>query len=76
MLLKTNNKFKRILSLLIAVIMLVGTLSVSSFALTDEEKKEKQEEKTKIEAEIKANEEKIKELEAKAAEYDDDVAAL
>ena len=76
MLLKTNNKFKRILSLLIAVIILVGTLSVSSFALTDEEKKAKQEEKAKIEEEIKANEERIKELDEKAAAYDDDVAAL
>lgn len=76
MLLKTNNKFKKILSLLIAIIMIVGTLSVSAFALTDEERAAKEEEKKQLQAEIDANEEKIKELEAKAAEYDDDVAAL
>lgn len=76
MLLKTNNKFKKILSLIIAVIILVGSLSVSTFALTEAEKEEKKAEKEKIQAEIAANEEKIKELEAKAAEYDDDVSAL
>ncbi len=76
MLLKTNNKFKKVLSLFLAFVVIIGTLSVSAFALTDEERKEKQAEKEKLQQEIEANEKKIAELEAKAAEYDDDVAAL
>ncbi len=76
MLLKTNNKLKKVLSLLLAFVIIVGTLSVSAFALTDEEREQKQAEKEKLQQEIEANEKKIEELEAKAAEYDDDVAAL
>ena len=41
MLLKTNNKFKKVLSLFLAFVVIIGTLSVSAFALTDEERKEK-----------------------------------
>ncbi len=76
MLLITNNIIKRILSLLIAIVLLVGSVSVSVFALTEEEKQEKIAEKEKLQAEIDANEEKIKELEDKISEYDDDLASL
>lgn len=76
MLLKTHNGFKRIFCLLMAVLMLTSFVSVSAFALTDEEKAEIQAEKDELQEKIDKNNEKIKELEAKAAEYDDDVSAL
>ena len=76
MLLKTTDKSKKILSLILSVVIVFGVMSVSAFALTDAEKQEYENKIEEIKNQIKENEKKIAELEAEAATYDDEISAL
>ncbi len=76
MLLKPTDKSKKILSVILSLVIVFGTMSVSVFALTDAEKQQYEDKIDAIRQEIKENEEKIKELEAEAATYDDEINAL
>lgn len=76
MLLKTTDKSKKILCLVLSLIIIFGAMSVSSFALTDAEKQEYENKIDEIREQIKENEKKIEELEAEAATYDDEISAL
>lgn len=76
MLLKTTDKSKKILSVILSLIIVLGVMSVSAFALTDAEKQEYENKIDDIREQIKENEKKIAELEAEAATYDDEINAL
>ncbi len=76
MLLKTTDKSKKILSLILSFVIVLGVMSVSVYALTDAEKQEYEEKIQAIKNQIKENEKKIAELEAEAATYDDEISAL
>lgn len=76
MLLKTTDKAKKILSLVLSLIIVFSVMSVSVFALTDAEKQEYENKIDAIKDQIKENEKKIAELEAEAATYDDEIGAL
>ena len=76
MLLKTTDKSKKILSFILALVIVFGVMSVSAFALTDAEKQEYENKIDEIREQIKENEKKIAELEAEAATYDDEINAL
>lgn len=76
MLLKTTDKSKKILSVILSLIIVFGVMSVSAYALTDSEKQEYQNKIDDIKEQIKENEKKIAELEAEAATYDDEINAL
>ncbi len=76
MLLITTDKPKKILSIFLSLVIVFGALSVSVYALTDEEKQEYEAQIEEIRQQIKENEEKIAELEAEAATYDDEINSL
>ena len=76
MLLKTTDKSKKILSIVLSLVIVFGVMSVSAYALTDAEKQEYQDKIDAIKEQIKENEKKIAELEAEAATYDSDINAL
>lgn len=76
MLLKTTDKSKKILSVVLSLIIVFSVMSVSVYALTDSEKQEYQNKIDDIKEQIKENEKKIAELEAEAATYDDEINAL
>ena len=76
MLLKTTDKSKKILSLILSLVIVFCVMSVSAFALTDDEKQEYENKIDQIREEIRENEKKIEELEAEAATSDDEISAL
>ncbi len=75
MLLKQTKTSKRLISFLLAAVLIFGAVSVSVYAVTDAEKEQYQKEMDKLNAEIKENEKKIEELKKEASQYDDDIAA-
>ena len=68
MLLKTTDKSTKILSVILSLIIVFGAMSVSAFALTDAEKQEYENKIDEIREQIKENEKKIAELEARINE--------
>ena len=76
MLSTTIKKSKKILSFFLALVFIVGTFSLSAYALTDAEKQEYEKQIEEIRAEIAENQKKIEELEAEASKYDGTVSAL
>ncbi len=74
MLLKTTNKKSiKIISLIVAMILMISSLSISVFAVTDAEKEEYNKKIENIRDEIAANKKKIEELRAEAHTYDDEI---
>lgn len=76
MLLNPIKKSNKIFSLLLAVILVVCSLSVSCFAVTDSEKAEYEQRIEELQKQIEENKKKIEEAKKKASVYDDDVSAL
>ncbi len=76
MLLKTVDKTKKILSVILAIIFVASAMSLTTYALTDAEKQEYKNKIDEIKAEIAENEKKIEELDAEASKYDSTVANL
>lgn len=76
MLLKTVYKPKKALSLFLAVVLLIGALSVSAYALTDAEKQEYKNQIEEIKQQIAANQEKIDALDREASQYDPEISTL
>ncbi len=70
------NKSKRIFSFLFAIVFIVGTLSVSVFALTDAEKQEYENKIEEIKQQIAENQEKIDALDKEASQYDPEINTL
>lgn len=76
MLLNPIKKSNKIFALLLAVILVVCSLSVSCFAVTDSEKAEYEQKIEELQKQIEENKKKIEEAKKKASVYDDDVSAL
>lgn len=76
MLSTTINKMKKILSLMLALVFVFGTVSISVFALTDEEKAEYKSQIEEIKAQIAENEKKIAALDEEASQYDGEISSL
>ncbi|MBO5064769.1 MAG: peptidoglycan DD-metalloendopeptidase family protein [Clostridia bacterium] len=76
MLLKTVDKTKKILSVILAIIFVASAMSLTTYALTDAEKQEYQNKIDEIKAQIEENQKKIDALDAEAAKYDGKVASL
>lgn len=76
MLLKLTDKSKKILSLVLTFVTIVGIFSLSAYALTDSEKAEYKDKIANIKDQIAENEQKIKELEEEAASYSGEINAL
>lgn len=76
MLLKTVDKTKKILSVILAIIFVASAMSLTTYALTDAEKQEYQNKIDEIKAQIEENKKKIEELDAEASKYDGTVAGL
>lgn len=76
MLLNPIKKSNKIFALLLAVVLFVCSLSVSSFAVTDSEKAEYEQKIEELQKQIEENKKKIEEAKKKASVYDDDVSAL
>lgn len=76
MLLKTTDKIRKAVSLLLSLLLIFGAMSVSVYALTDSEKQEYKNKIEAIKSQIEENEKKIAELEAEAATYDDEINSL
>ena len=73
---RNNRKSIRIVGFILAAVIFCGALSLSAFAVTDDEKAEINDKIDDIRAQIEANEKKIAELEAKASEYDGEINSL
>ncbi len=76
MLLNPIKKSNKIFALLLAVVLVVSSLSVSCFAVTDAEKAEYEKKIEELQKQIEENKKKIEETKKKASVYDDDVSAL
>lgn len=72
----TIDKMKKVLALMLALVFVFGTMSISVFALTDEEKAEYKTQIEEIKAQIAENEKKIDELDEQAAQYDGEISSL
>ncbi len=73
---RNTKKSLRVICFILAAVMMCGVLSMSAFAVTDDEKAEINDKIDDIKAQIEANEKKIAELEAKASEYDGEINSL
>lgn len=76
MLSKVVCNSKKAFSLVLSLIVLFCSLSISVFALTDEEKQEYQDQIEAIKQEIAENQDKIDALDEEASQYDDDISSL
>ena len=76
MLLKTVNKTRKILSVILAIIFVASAMSLTTYALTDAEKQEYKNKIEDIKAQIEENKKKIEELDAEASKYDGQIATL
>lgn len=76
MLLNPIKKSNKIFALLLAVVLVVSSLSVSCFAVTDAEKAAYEKKIEELQKQIEENKKKIEETKKKASVYDDDVSAL
>lgn len=76
MLLKMIKKSKGLLSLILVLTLVVGSMSVTAYALTDSEKKEYEQKIDSIKSQIEENEKKIDELKKEASSYDGKISAL
>lgn len=77
MLLKVINKRSlRLLGLLLSAVLLFSAVSMTAFAVTDEEKAEINDKIASIKQEIAENEKRIAELEEKASQYDSEISSL
>lgn len=76
MLLNPIKKSNKIFALLLAVVLVVSSLSVSCFAVTDAEKAEYEKKIEELQKQIEENKKKIEETKKKASVYDDDISAL
>ncbi len=76
MLLKTTDVSKRIFSLILVLVLLIGSFIVDTLAVTDAQKQEYKNEIAEIKQEIEENKKKIDALDDEASQYDDDIAAL
>ncbi len=71
-----SKPMQRILGVLLAIVTLFSALSVSTYALTDSEKQEYQNQIDEIRQQIEENQAKIDALDDEASQYDDDIAAF
>ncbi len=76
MLSTTIKKSNKVLAFVLALVLMVGTFSISAYALTDAEKQEYKKKIEEIKAQIAENQKKIDELDAEASKYDGEVSAL
>ena len=76
MLLNPIKKSNKIFALLLAAVLVVSSLSVSCFAVTDAEKAEYEKKIEELQKQIEENKKKIEETKKKASVYDDDISAL
>ncbi len=76
MLLNPIKKSNKIFALLLAVVLVVSTLSVSVYALTDAEKAEYKQKIEENKKAIEENKKKIEALEKEASSYDGEIGAL
>lgn len=76
MLLKTVNKTRKILSVILAIIFVASAMSLTTYALTDAEKQEYKNKIEDIKAQIEENKKKIEELDVEASKYDGQIATL
>lgn len=72
---KTKRFSKRIIGLILAIVTMFGSISVSVYAITDEEKQDYKNQIDEIKQQIAENQAKIDELEEEASQYDDDISA-
>ena len=76
MLLTTIDKTKKIVSLVLVFVLFTSVMSLTTYALTEEEKQEYQSQIDSIKAEIEENKKKIEELDNEASQYDGDISSL
>ncbi|MBR2876355.1 MAG: peptidoglycan DD-metalloendopeptidase family protein [Clostridia bacterium] len=69
----TNKKSGRILSIVVALILVFSTISLSAYAISDSEKAEYNQKIEDIRSQIAENKKKIQELRDEASTYDDEI---
>ena len=76
MLLKTIKKSKKVISIVLALVVVFGAMSMTAYALTDSEKQEYKDKISDIKEQIAENEKEIQKLKEEAATYDDEISTL
>lgn len=71
-----SNKAKKVMSLILAVVLVASAMSLSAFALTDAEKQEYEAKIEEIKQQIAENEKKIEALDEEASQYDGEISSL
>lgn len=76
MLLTTINKTKKLLCIILALVFVSSAFTLSTYALTDEEKQQYQNQIDEIKQQIEDNKKKIDALDQEASQYDGEISSL